>query len=144
MAKNNNNMIIGIVVAVVVVIAIVIGVIVGNNNKVGDNGGQSGDNGGGTSSVDYSDVDVSVGFGDYEVMEAQAKAIQNGEMTGKIIQVDGIVSHPIKTYSIVERNENGNAVGTEFIIDGVDESNYPQDGEHIIITGEIVEKEPLY
>ena len=152
--NQNQNLIIGIVVAVVaviVVVGIVVGLVLANKNKGDGTDGTDATNGAETTSIkentpeaDFSDVDVSVGFGDYDVMYAQAQAIQNGEMLGKIIQVDGIVSHPMSKYSIVEEDENGSKIGTEFIIEGVDESGYPQDGDHVIITGEVVEKEPLY
>lgn len=141
MRKDNRNLIIGIVVVVVVVIAIIIGIIVGNSAKPADDGGEPGPS---EPTADYSMVDEIIGFGDYGAMEIQAKSIQNGEMTGKIVQIDGIVSHPMSKYSIVEEDENGNGIGTEFVIEGVDEDGYPQDGDHIIITGEIIEKEPLY
>ena len=141
MRKDNRNLIIGIVAAVVVVIAIIIGIIVGNNAKPADDGGEPGPS---EPTADYSMVDEVIGFGDYGAMEIQAKSIQNGEMTGKIVQIDGIVSHPMSKYSIIEEDENGNGIGTEFVIEGVDEDGYPQDGDHIIITGEIIEKEPLY
>jgi len=141
MRKDNRNLIIGIVAAVVVVIAIIIGIIVGNSAKPADDGGEPGPS---EPTADYSMVDEVIGFGDYGAMEIQAKSIQNGEMTGKIVQIDGIVSHPMSKYSIIEEDENGNGIGTEFVIEGVDEDGYPQDGDHIIITGEIIEKEPLY
>ena len=152
--NQNQNLIIGIVVAVVaiiVVVGIIVGLVLANKNKGGGTDGTDTASGAETTSTkedtpetDFSDVDVSVGFGDYDVMYAQAQAIQNGEMLGTIIQVDGIVSHPMSKYSIVEEDENGSKIGTEFIIEGVNESEYPQDGDHVIITGEVVEKEPLY
>ena len=141
MRKDNRNLIIGIVVAVVAVIAIIIGIVVGNSAKPTDDGSEPGPS---EPTADYSMVDEIIGFGDYGAMEIQAKSIQNGEMTGKIVQIDGIVSHPMSKYSIVEEDENGNGIGTEFIIEGIEEDEYPQDGDHVIITGEIVEKEPLY
>ena len=148
--KTNKNLIIGIAVAVIAVIAIVVGVVIATRPKGGDgdDGADANDNTAqtesSTQSVDYSNIDVIVGFGDYEVMEAQAKAIQNGEMMGKIIQIDGLVSHPMSKYSIVEEDENGSKIGTEFVIEGLDEDSYPQDGDHVIITGEVIEKQPLY
>ena len=148
--KTNKNLIIGIVVAVIAVIAIVVGVVIATRPKGGDgdDGADANDNTAQTESstqnVDYSNIDVIVGFGDYEVMEAQAKAIQNGEMMGKIIQIDGLVSHPMSKYSIVEEDENGSKIGTEFVIEGLDEDSYPQDGDRVIITGEVIEKQPLY
>ena len=149
--RTNNNIIIGACVGVVILIAVIIGIVLMNGKK--------GDNGTDVSNNDepdtefitddlgedyYADVDVSVGYGDYDVMFAQAKAIQNGEMLGKIIQIDGIVSHPMSKYSVVEENEDGEKIGTEFVIEGLSEDEYPEDGDRIIITGEVIEKEPLY
>lgn len=146
--KPNKNMVIGIVVAVVAVVAIIVGIVIakGNEGGVGEGGDETGsgqveDN---VSEMDFSDIDVSVGIGDYDVMYAQSKAIQNGEMTEKIIQIDGYVSHPMSKYSIGERDENGSFIGTEFIIEGVSDDDYPEDGDHVILTGEVIEKEPLY
>ena len=141
--KNNNGMVIGIVVALVVLIAVIVGVVVGTGGGgEGDLGeGQTGET---VETGEYDNVDQDVAFGDYETMEGLAKEIQNGNMTGQIIRIDGIVSHPMSKYSVVEESETGSKIGTEFVIDGVDESEYPEDGERVIITGKVVEKEPLY
>ena len=144
--RADKGVVIGVVVAAVVLIAVIIGVIImngggGDGMDEGEESGQVEDN---SVEVDFSNVDVAVGYGDYDVMFAQSKAIQNGEMTGKIITIDGIVSHPMTKYSIVEESSDGTQVGTEFVIDGVDESEYPKDGDHAIITGVVVEKAPLY
>lgn len=150
--STNKNMIIGITVAAIAVIAIIIGVVIAmtnaNKNSFSDaeleeevETSQVEEN---TGNADFSNIDVSVAYGDYGTMYAQAKAIQNGEMLGKIISIDGIVSHPMNKYSIVEKDENGSSIGTEFIIEGVEEDSYPQDGDHVVITGVVVEKEPLY
>ena len=149
MKKDNKNMIIWGIVAVVVAIAVIVGVVLVIKSKPSGSEGQGEetgqiDGGSETQPSTFDNVDVSVGFGDYDVMFAQAKAIQNGEMVGMIIQVDGIVSHPMSRYSITEKNEKGEVIGTEFIIEGLDESEYPQDGSHVVITGEVIEKEPLY
>ena len=144
--KNNKNMIIGIAAAVIAVIVIVVGVIIAKNNSgnnANDGNGET-EQTGKVDKADFSDVDVSVGYGDYDTMFAQAKAIQNGEMTGKVIQIDGVVSHPMSKYSVGEEDESGKFIGTEFVIEGTDESEYPEDGMHVIVTGQVIEKEPLY
>lgn len=146
--RTNNSMIVGVCVGLVVLIAVVVGIVLlsgnkGNNTTGNDESGAEyvTDDIGGN---DYTDIDAAVGFGDYDAMFAQAKAIQNGEMLGKTVQIDGIVSHPMSKYSVVEENENGERIGTEFIIEGLSEEEYPEDGERIIITGEVIEKEPMY
>ena len=139
--QNNNGLIVGIVIACVAVVAIIIGVVFANRKS--DDGGESSENN--TSEVDYSTVDETVTFGDYEGMEKLSKAIQNGEMVGKKVKIDGLVMHPTSTYSIVQENEAGTQkIGTQFIIEGADEDSYPQDGDHVVITGEIIEKSPMY
>ena len=144
-SKNNNALYIGIGVAVVVVIAIIIAVVMMNKNKGGNNSNDGGtsDNGG-SSVVEYNSVDESIELGDYEGMQTLSKAIQNGEMVGKIVKINGIVSHPMSTYSVVQENEDGTQkIGTQFIIDGAEDADYPEDGDEIVITGEIVENSPM-
>ena len=145
-SKNNNTLYIGIGVAVVVVIAIIIAVVMMNKNKGGSGG--SGDTGksdtGDSSYVEYNSVDESIALGDYEGMQTLSKAIQNGEMVGKIVKINGLVSHPMSTYSVVQANADGSQkIGTQFIIDGASDADYPQDGDEIVITGEVVENSPM-
>ena len=145
-SKNNNALYIGIGVAVVVVIVIVIAVVMMNKNKGSDNSGDNGtsDNGG-SSIVEYNSVDESIDLGDYEGMQTLSKAIQNGEMVGKIVKIHGLVSHPMSTYSVVQENEDGTQkIGTQFIIDDAEEDDYLKDGDEIVITGEVFEVSPMY
>ena len=146
--KQNKGLVIGIAVAVVAVIAIIVGIVLakGNGGGTSDGGDESG-----TSQVesnvneaDYSVIDVSVEYGDYDTMYTLSKSIQNGEATGQIVRIDGVVSHPMSKYSIVQEDESGAKIGTEFVIEGIEEADYPEDGDHVIITGEVIEKEPLY
>ena len=145
--KPNKGMVIGIAVAAVAVIAIIIGVIIAKGNEGGVGEGGDGTDSGyveGVNDMDFSDVNVWVEYGDYDGMYALSKSIQNGEMLGQIVKIEGDVSHPMSKYSIVEEDENGSKIGTEFIIEGAEESEYPADGAHVVITGEVIEKEPLY
>ncbi|MBR3132274.1 hypothetical protein IKG33_02610 [Candidatus Saccharibacteria bacterium] len=144
--KKNNNLIY-ICIVVVVVIAIVVGIVIANNNR-GETGEEGGDEETSQTVVeelkgeDLDNVDVTVKYGDYEAMYDLSKAIQNGEMTGKVVEIEGIVSHPMTNYSIIEEDEDeGKSVGTKFIIEG--DEGYPEDGERVIITGKVVETEPL-
>ena len=147
--KSNTGLYVGIVV-VIIIVAIIVGVVVANNNK-GDEGGSS-DNGGGTSQTteatltedDLLDVDDFVDIDEYDKMESVAKAIQNGELTGKVMQFDGYAAHPGTSYSVVLESPDGTEkIGTVFrIVDG-DESDYPEDGARIFLTGKIVEEQPM-
>lgn len=139
--KKNKGIIVGILVAVVVLIAVVAVVLVTKGDR--EEAIESGD-GGIVVRMDYSEPDVVVEYGDYDTMRTQSKAIQNGEMLGKTVRIEGIVSHPMTKYSIVQEDEDGNKIGTEFVIEGLDEDEYPQDGERVVISGEVVEKSTLY
>lgn len=145
-AKNNNLLYIGI--AAVVVIAVVIGVIVAVKGNSGNNGGDS-DNGGtsqdaGLTAADLAKVDVEIEYGDYDGMEKLSKSIQNGEMTGKVVKIDGVVMHPGTSYSIGQANESGSAkIGTQFDIVDAAAAYYPADKDRVVITGKVVEKQPL-
>ena len=143
--KNNKTLFIGIAAVVVVIVAVVIGLLVGKgktDEPSGDNGGIS-QNESGFKASELANVDVTVEYGDYDSMWTLSKAIQNGEMTGKVVKIDGLVSHPGSLYSVIQRSEDGTkGIGTQFIIEG--ESEYPEDEEHIVITGKVVEKDTLY
>ena len=144
MAKKNKNLIyIGI--AVVVVIAIVVGVIVavkGNSsNSEGNDTSQAAE----LDVADLANVDVEVEYGDYSGMQELSKSIQNGEMVGKVVKIDGIVMHPGTSYSIGQANESGSAkIGTQFDIIDAAAIYYPADGDRVVLTGKVVEKQPLY
>ena len=141
MAKNKTGLCVGIA-AVIVVVAVIVGVIIANNNKA-DNGGNGG---GGTSqttglsAADLANVDETIAFGDFDAMQTLSKSIQNGEKTGKVVKIDGLVSKPGTTYSIVQENEGGTKkIGTKFVIEGADTSAYPKEGDHVVITGTVLE-----
>lgn len=85
-------------------------------------------------------IDVRIGNGDYEAMEELAKKTQNGEMDGKIVEVNGYTSNFAKgmSYSVVEKSADGSKeVGTTFVIEGADEGSYPLDGQKTKIVGKI-------
>ena len=140
--KNNIGLYSGIAVGLIAIMIIVAVIIIKNNNGNSSSDNTSGQNTS-VNSSEYDNVDVSIEFGDYAGMEKLSKAIQNGEMTGKIVKIEGTVSHPMTKYSVVQANSDGSKkIGTEFIINGSD--NYPKDNDRIVITGKIIEKEPLY
>ena len=147
MAKSNKNLYIGIGI-VVAVVAIVVGVVVGLNAGKGDKGADNGNTSqttGGLTASDLKSVDVEVEYGDYDKMSSLSKDIQNGYATGKVVKVDGVVSHPMSSYSVVQANADGSQkIGTQFIIESDDASVYPKDGDRIVITGKVVENSPMY
>ena len=146
--SNNYFVFIGIV-AAVLVIAVIIGVVAMNNRGGGDEGGSDSngpvviDDGNSLSASDLENVDVTIEYGDYDGMYDLSKSIQNGEMVGQVVQIEGDVSHPMSTYSIVQRNDEDSAsIGTQFVIEG--DAEYPEDGAHVIITGKVIEQSPMY
>ncbi len=148
MAKKNTGLAVGIV-AVIIIAAVIIGVVIANNNKAG-NGGDNGGNNGGTSqtagltAADLANVDETVAYGDFDAMQALSKSIQNGEMVGKVVKIDGTVSKPGTSYSIVQANEGDTKkIGTKFVIEGADDSSYPKDGSRVVITGKVIEDSPM-
>ena len=90
-----------------------------------------------------------VSFGDYDAMFTLSKAIQNGQKVGAIVSVEGIVSHKLSSYSVVQENpkkaEEGemSQIGTVFTIQDGDSADYPKDEERIKITAKVMEVSPL-
>ncbi len=146
MAKKNTGLVVGIV-AVIIIAAVIIGVVVANNNKTGnggDNGGSGTSQTTGLTAADLANVDETIAYGDFDAMQTLSKSIQNGEKVGKVVKIDGIVSKPGTSYSIVQANEgNTKKIGTKFVIEGADDSGYPKDGAHVVITGKVVEDSPM-
>lgn len=146
MDKSKKNMYLYIGIGAAVVVAIIVGVAIALSHGGGGNGSEGG--GGSSSSArvtaaELSSVNTTIDFGDFDGMTTLSKDIQNGYATGKIVKIDGTVSHPMSTYSIVQSNSAGTSkIGTQFIIDG-DNATYPSDGAHVVITGKVIEKDPL-
>lgn len=90
-----------------------------------------------------------VSFGDYDAMFTLSKAIQNGQKVGAIVSVEGIVSHKLSSYSVVQENpkkaEEGemSQIGTVFTIQDGDSADYPKDEDRIKITAKVMEVSPL-
>lgn len=155
MAQSKTGTYVGCGIAVVAIVALVVGAIVLNNSRnedqsSSDNGSETGyvddstPTSGSLTASDLQQVSESIVFGDYDGMETLSKKIQNGEMVGEVVYIDGLVSHPGTMYSVVQENPEGTQkIGTRFVIEGLDESSYPEDGVHVIITGKVVELEPL-
>ena len=145
MVKKSNKtiyLIIGAVILVVVAVTAVL--VITNKNKDGDSSSSDGGSSSSykVSSAELKNPDVKVSYGDYDAMEALSSDIQNGRMTGKVVEIDGLVSHPGQSYSIVQADADGKQkIGTVFNIE--DSSEYPKDGTHIVITAKVLEKSAL-
>ena len=86
------------------------------------------------SGYDFSTPDVTIAYEDFDAMSDLASSIQNGQAEGTIVSIDGVVMHPMTSYSIGEPGD-GRTIGTQFIIVDADEADYPADGDHITLTG---------
>ena len=139
-------------VAAVVIIGVIIAIDVATSTK-SDEGGDNKDKNGSSQQEDKKDndkktsisaddlknIDETIDFGDYDAQQTLSKAIQNGEKTGKVVKIEGTVSHFSKgmSFNIGQKKTEGNQfIGTTFVIeDAVSEDEYPQDGDHVVITG---------
>lgn len=143
--KNSNKKLLCLGAIVVLVVAVVIGVVMINNTSRNNTANTDGDSGASVSvrAEELNNPTTTIVYGDYGAMETLAKAIQNGEKVGEIVSIEGLVSHPGDSYSVVEADEeSGNKIGTVFEIEG-DEVEYPADGTHVTMLGKVVEKEPM-
>lgn len=154
MEKKNKKPIFIIICAVVVlaVAGVAIWLIAkNNNNNNSDSKESSSQTENATTKVTSSElatgqVSDEIGYGDFSAMQTLSKAIQNGQKTGAIVSIDGIVSHKVSSYSIGENNpEKSGAtyVGTVFNIEDASESDYPKDGERVTIVAKVVEVSPM-
>ena len=96
--------------------------------------------------ADLASVDTQISLGDFEAMQTLSSDIQNGRATGKVVKIDGYVSNFAKgmSYSVTEPSADGTSkIGTVFNIEGAEESAYPSDGTHVILTGKVVADDAL-
>ena len=138
-------------VAAIVIIGVIIAIVVVNSGKSDDGGKKDGESSqeqkkdddgdkktASISADDLKNVDETIDFGDYDAQQTLSKAIQNGEKTGKVVKIEGVVSNFGKgmSYNIGQRKTEGNQfIGTSFVIEDGEESDYPKDGDHVVITG---------
>lgn len=78
------------------------------------------------------EVITTVEFEDYESGETLAKSIQNGEMDGQIIVIDGVSKKIGSGYSIGQQGDDS-FIGTTYVIS--DDMEYPGDGSHVTLKG---------
>ena len=145
--------IIGGIVAVVAV-GVIIAIVVANSSKSNDDSGKK-DTGSSQeqktdgddkksnkiTADDLKNIDETISFGDYDSQYTLSKAIQNGDKLGKVVKIDGTVSHFGKgmSYNIGQKKSEGNGfIGTSFTIEDADEADYPADGDHVVLTGVVV------
>lgn len=78
---------------------------------------------------------VEVAFGDFEAMSALSKSIQNMEMTGKVVSIDGTLNKVGSGFSIGQKNDAGEYVGTKITTaEGIE---LPASGTRVKVTGTV-------
>lgn len=77
---------------------------------------------------------VVVSFGDFDAMQTLSKSIQNGEMDGRVVEIDGTSKKMGSNYSIGQIS-GGEFIGTTYTFEGVD---IPESETHVKVTGTVV------
>jgi len=86
--------------------------------------------------VDFSAPSIKVSFGDYDKMFETSKAIQNYQLEGVVVEIDGVIKNTAMSHSIQMYNaDKSQSVGTELHIIGLDDKDYPEDDTRIHIVG---------
>lgn len=78
------------------------------------------------------EIVTAVEFEDYESGEELAKSIQNGEMDGQIILIDGVSKKIGRDFAIGQQGDDS-FIGTTYVIS--DDMEYPGDGSHVTLKG---------
>lgn len=144
--KNNKTTIYTIVAVCVVLVTLVVAFLATrSHSEEGDTSDNSrSSNSSQSITVGFDNPDIEIEYGDYDAMESLSKDIQNGYMTGKVVKVVGLVSHPGTYYSVVQPSSDGTKkIGTVFTIEDGTEEDYPNDGDKIEITAKVVETSTL-
>lgn len=89
--------------------------------------------------ADLSDIYKTIDFGDYEGIQALMKEMSNFEIDGKVVTIEGEFDSDTSSYGILESDGNGNLLGCTIVVDGLDDSNAPEDGAKIKVTGVVSE-----
>jgi len=77
---------------------------------------------------------ITVAFEDFDAQEALSKSIQNMEVTGNAVEIEGI-SRQIGTKYSIGQVKDGKFIGTNYTFDG----EYPAEDAHIILKGTVVQ-----
>ncbi len=92
--------------------------------------------------VDYSKVDLTIEYGDYEAINTLMNEMQEGKYDGKVIKIDGISSKMVTSCSIMEDKGEGEKIGVGYAIQGEENlDNYPTDGARVELVGVVVSNE---
>ena len=85
---------------------------------------------------DISNPSVIIRLGDVEPMSEFVKSVENGEMDGVAVMIEGVAEKFGSDYSIMEKDEeSGESYGVTYVVADFEDGDYPEDGEKIWITG---------
>lgn len=74
-----------------------------------------------------------VSYEDFDAQEKLSKSIQNGELTGATVEIEG-VSKKLGSHYTIGQSKDGSFTGTSYEFSG----EYPADGAHVKLTGTVV------
>lgn len=85
--------------------------------------------------VDFSAPSIKVSFGDYDKMFETSKAIQNYQLEGVVVEIDGIVNSGLSHSIEMPSDDKSMSVGTTMQVVGFSDSDYPEDKTKVHIVG---------
>lgn len=74
-----------------------------------------------------------VSYGDFDAQQKLSKSIQNGELLGATVEIEG-TSEKVGTHYSIGQTKDGTFTGTTYEYSG----EYPEDGAHVKFTGTVV------
>lgn len=85
--------------------------------------------------VDFSAPDIKVTYGDYDKMMETSKSIQNYQLEGVVVEIDGIFKNNMSASIQMPNADNSQSIGTTIQVVGLDEKDFPKDDTKIHIVG---------
>ena len=85
--------------------------------------------------VDFSAPDIKVTYGDYDKMMETSKSIQNYELEGVVVEIDGIFKKNMSPSIQMPNADNSQSIGTTMELVGFSDSDYPKNDTKIHIVG---------
>lgn len=88
------------------------------------------------SGVDFSKPDIVISYGDYDGMVKLAKSIQNYELEGVVVEIDGEMGMSMMSHTVVMPNvDRSESMGTTFRVIGMEDKDYPGEDSRVHLTG---------
>lgn len=85
--------------------------------------------------VDFSAPDIIISYGDFDKMLETSKSIQNYQLEGVVVEIDGIVNSGLSHSIEIPSDDKSMSVGTTMQVVGFSDSDYPEDKTKVHIVG---------